>query len=130
MQLCGRWSAALHSQCQKQHALRAQQTAAVASTLTKRLHSANSLLPPQVVLAGEFEGEDLPLYDFEIRYRGGLKNALLHPNRPGAEHKLEQGQVGGLSCVEQWRGRMEQRITVHGPVTAGWPGQQCHYECC
>jgi hypothetical protein len=45
------------------------------------------------VLAGEFEGEDLPLYDFEIRYRGGLKNALLHPNRPGAEHKLAEGQV-------------------------------------
>lgn len=88
------------------------------------------LLPPQVVLAGEFEGEDLPLYDLEIRYRGGLKNALLHPNRPGAEHKLEEGQVGGLACVEQWRMQMEQRITVQRPVTAGWPGQQCHHECC
>ncbi len=50
----------------------------------------------QVVLAGEFEGEDLPLYDIELRYKGGLKNALLHPNQPGPAHKLEEGQVGQL----------------------------------
>lgn len=49
---------------------------------------------PQVLLAGEFQGEDLPLYDIEIKYKGGLKNAILHPNRPGAAHKLEEGQVG------------------------------------
>ena len=49
------------------------------------------------MLAGEFEGEDLPLYDIEIRYKGGLKNALLHPNLPGPAHKLEEGQVGVMS---------------------------------
>jgi hypothetical protein len=53
----------------------------------------------QVVLAGEFEGEDLPLFDLEIKYKGGLKNALLHPNQPGAAHKLEEGQVGGQTLV-------------------------------
>jgi hypothetical protein len=51
------------------------------------------------VLAGEFGGEDLPLYDIEIRYKGGLKNALLHPNLPGPAHKLEEGQVGDTAVL-------------------------------
>lgn len=47
----------------------------------------------EVLLAGEFEGEDLPLCDIELKYRGGLVNAILHPNSPRAAHKLEEGQV-------------------------------------
>jgi hypothetical protein len=46
----------------------------------------------QVLMQGEFEGEDLPLYDIELKFKGGLVNALLHPNQPPT-HKLEKGQV-------------------------------------
>lgn len=57
--------------------------------------------------AGEFEGEDLLLFDIEIRYRGGLKNALLHPNQPGAAHKLEEGQVIVIMSGREREGRRE-----------------------
>lgn len=42
-------------------------------------------------MAGELEGEDLPLWDFELRYKGGLVYSLLHPSAPPA-HKLDAGQ--------------------------------------
>jgi hypothetical protein len=34
---------------------------------------------PRLFLLASFEGEDLPLYDFEISYKGGLKNKCCTP---------------------------------------------------
>jgi hypothetical protein len=46
-----------------------------------------------VVKNGEWEGESFPMYAFELAHKGGLKNAILHPNTASGVHKLEPGQV-------------------------------------
>jgi hypothetical protein len=33
------------------------------------------------------------MYAFELKHKGGLKNAILHPNTASGVHKLEPGQV-------------------------------------
>eukprot|EP00775_Hariotina_reticulata_P002931 gene2931-3217_t len=65
-----------------------EQIVATAHTL-KAPHDSTA----QVLMNGEFEGEDLPLYDIELKWKGGLSMFLLHPNQPGALHKRPAGQA-------------------------------------